>query len=224
MAPFYFTHIDGSASSRGPLPSTDHGAVSTAAAHENPRGPCTVVSRPAPESLLWTNPSPGTEEPEENRRSRLPSGGARAWSTSLDARNIGEGGDSSPRGMAHSMRSSRNRQKSLLLGCRGGGISKKTLGNTTMHISTAAGGAVLSSMPSKGYTSVRRPPSTILRMRGARPPPGLPPGGEAATGAPPALASPGISREAATVRTHAYPNRQIDRQGRAGGRARGRTR
>ena len=74
-------------------------------------------------------------------------------------------------------------------------------------------------MPSKGYTSVRRPPSTILRMRGARPPPGLPPGGEAATGAPPALASPGISREAATVRTHAYPNRQIDRQGRAGRRA-----
>ena len=120
MAPFYFTHIDGSASSRGPLPSTDHGAVSTAAAHENPRGPCTVVSRPAPESLLWTNPSPGTEEPEENRRSRLPSGGARAWSTSLDARNIGEGGDSSPRGMAHSMRSSRNRQKSLH-GCRGVG-------------------------------------------------------------------------------------------------------
>ena len=223
MAPFYFTHIDGSASSRGPLPSTDHGAVSTAAAHENPRGPCTVVSRPAPESLLWTNPSPGTEEPEENRRSRLPSGGARAWSTSLDARNIGEGGDSSPRGMAHSMRSSRNRQKSLLLGCRGGGNFKENAGNT-MHISTAAGGAVLSSMPSKGYTSVRRPPSTILRMRGARPPPGLPPGGEAATGAPPALASPGISREAATVRTHAYPNRQIDRQGRAGGRARGRTR
>ena len=56
-------------------------------------------------------------------------------------------------------------------------------------------------------------------MRGARPPPGLPPGGEAATGAPPALASPGRSREAATVRTHAYPNRQIDRQGRAGRRA-----
>ena len=71
----------------------------------------------------------------------------------------------------------------------------------------------------RSYTSVRRPPSTILRMRGARPPPGLPPGGEAATGAPPALASPGRSREAATVRTHAYPNRQVDRQGRGGGRA-----
>ena len=71
----------------------------------------------------------------------------------------------------------------------------------------------------RSYTSVRRPPSTILRMRGARPPPGLPPGGEAATGAPPALASPGRSREAATVRTHAYPNRQVDRQGREGGRA-----
>ena len=60
------------------------------------------MSRPAPESLLWSNPSPGTEEPEENRRSRLPSGGARAWSTSLDARNIGEGerDSDSPRGMA----------------------------------------------------------------------------------------------------------------------------
>ena len=56
------------------------------------------------------------------------------------------------------------------------------------------------------YTSVRRPPSTILRMRGARPPPGLPPGGDAVTGgAPPAPASrgPGRSREAATVRMHA---------------------
>jgi hypothetical protein len=55
------------------------------------------------------------------------------------------------------------------------------------------------------YTSVRRPPSTILRMRGARPPPGLPPGGDAVTGgAPPAPASPrpGRSREAATVRMH----------------------
>ena len=138
MAPFYFTHIDGSASSRGPLPSTDHGAVSTAAAHENPRGPCTVVSRPAPESLLWTNPSPGTEEPEENRRSRLPSGGARAWSTSLDARNIGEGGDSSPRGMAHSMRSSRNRQKRLQ-GWSGGNFKRKR-GEIEYHASFHRGG------------------------------------------------------------------------------------
>ena len=47
---------------------------------------------------------------------------------------------------------------------------------------------------------------------------GLPPGGEAATGAPPALASPGRSREAATVRTHAYPNKQsIGKGGPAGG-------
>ena len=32
-----------------------------------------------------------TEEPEDNRRSKLPSGGARAWSTDFDARNIGDG-------------------------------------------------------------------------------------------------------------------------------------
>ena len=80
-------HSDGNASSRGPLPSTDHGAVSTAAAHENQRGPGSVVSIPA----LCNDPLPGTEEPEDNRRSKLPSGGARAWSTDFDARNIGDG-------------------------------------------------------------------------------------------------------------------------------------
>ena len=80
-------HSDGNASSRGPLPSTDHGAVSTAAAHENQRGPGSVASIPA----LCNDPLPGTEEPEDNRRSKLPSGGARAWSTDFDARNIGDG-------------------------------------------------------------------------------------------------------------------------------------
>ena len=80
-------HSDGNASSRGPLPSTDHGAVSTAAAHENQRGPGSVASIPA----LCNDPLPGTEEPEDNRRSKLPSGGARARSTDFDARNIGDG-------------------------------------------------------------------------------------------------------------------------------------
>ena len=80
-------HSDGNASSRGPVPSTDHGAVSTAAAHENQRGPGSVASIPA----LCNDPLPGTEEPEDNRRSKLPSGGARAWSTDFDARNIGDG-------------------------------------------------------------------------------------------------------------------------------------
>ena len=40
---------------------------------------------------LCNDPLPGTEEPEDNRRSKLPSGGARAWSTDFDARNIGDG-------------------------------------------------------------------------------------------------------------------------------------
>ena len=58
--------------------------MSTAAAHETPRNPWTIVSGPAPETLLCNDPSPGcwgTEEPvrrgEENRRSRLPSGRTR---------------------------------------------------------------------------------------------------------------------------------------------------
>lgn len=81
------SHQQAHTSSRGPLPSTDHGAVSTAAAHESHRGPCSVASIPA----LCNDPLPGTEEPEDNRRSKLPSGGARAWSTDFDARNIGDG-------------------------------------------------------------------------------------------------------------------------------------
>jgi hypothetical protein len=215
--------------------------VSTAAAHETPRNPWTIVSGPAPETLLCNDPSPGcwgTEEPvrrgEENRRSRLPSGRTRE----LGARVSDATKHWRARAIANPIRkgSSRPAWRSFTrdLGAVAVWVASVRLSSDASLVSEKCSVARLGRRGERNewrhckqlcqpahrsYTSVRRPPSTILRMRGARPPPGLPPGGEAATGAPPALASPGRSREAATVRTHAYPNRQVDRQGRGGGRA-----
>ena len=197
---------------------------------------------PALETLLCNDPSPGcwgTEEPvrrgEENRRSRLPSGrtrelGARPRVSLSDATKHWRA-----RAIANPIRkgSSRPAWRSFTrdLGAVAVWVASRFVRCVTCQkkvpLQAWEGGRgriwrhckKLCQPAHRSYTSVRRPPSTILRMRGARPPPGLPPGGEAATGAPPALASPGRSREAATVRTHAYPNRQVDRQGREGGRA-----